>query len=401
MTKYTYKTLEPGIRVRIDPERKNGIRADQYYTLRFSVGGRQIAEGLGWASEGMNLPKARTALHKLKEAARTGEGPVTLAEQREQARRAREAERQRLTIGGLWDFYLEAHQERAGTPADKSRAKYLAGLFDSYPEDLRTGHVDALRRKIEAQGMSPQSVKHVLALLRRILRYCEGRGLCSLPGRALLNFDLPPVDNAKTENLTHEQARALLEALDADPDQNLAAMVRLALLTGMRRGALFGLQWGDLDFRNARITLRGATAKGGTTASIPMTDDARKVLLGVQRTESLYVFPGRNGGKRVECRRFLNRIRLRAGLPDGFRPLHGLRHTFASWLASSGVSLLQIKDLLTHRDYRSTTRYSDFFDHEQRLAASLIGEHLAQAVNAEPVTEPTGAKVVPFGGKRR
>ena len=311
---YKYKTLAPGVRVREDPRRKNGIRPDQYFTIRYTVDGVQKTESLGWASEGVNLAKAQAELHRLKEAARTGVGPVTLQEKRERAKAEREAERQRLTIGGLWDFYLRANQGRAGTAADKSNIKHLAGLLDLYPEQLRTAHVDDLRRELEAQGKAAQTVKHVLGLLRRILRYCEKRGLCTMPSRGLLSFDMPRVDNQKTECLTPEQTKALLAALDTDRDQNLAAMVRLALLTGMRRGALFGLQWADLDFRSAQITLRGATAKSGKTASIPMTEDARRVLLGIQRTASPYVFPGKDGGKRVECRHFLNRIRKRAGL---------------------------------------------------------------------------------------
>ncbi|MFI3271477.1 MAG: tyrosine-type recombinase/integrase [Pseudomonadota bacterium] len=57
----------------------------------------------------------------------------------------------------------------------------------------------------------------------------------------------------------------------ADHNQNLANMVRLALATGMRRGALLGLQWQDLDFQRGHITLRGEEAKNGKTCTIPMT----------------------------------------------------------------------------------------------------------------------------------
>ena len=51
---------------------------DRYFTLRFSVDGRQIEEALGWASDGWNLERAQEELGKLRAAKRTGVGPATL-----------------------------------------------------------------------------------------------------------------------------------------------------------------------------------------------------------------------------------------------------------------------------------------------------------------------------------
>jgi integrase len=63
-----------------------------------------------------------------------------------------------------------------------------------------------------------------------------------------------------------------------------------------------------------------------------------------------YVFPGRGGkGQLTDIRRQVRNIVKKAGLPDDFRPLHGLRHTFASALASSGeVDMYTLQKLLTH-----------------------------------------------------
>jgi integrase len=170
----------------------------------------------------------------------------------------------------------------------------------------------------------------------------------------------------------------------------------------MRRGALFNLEWRDLDWRERLITLRGAAAKSGKTAVIPLSEYARMVLLGVQRTESPLVFPGKDGGPRVNISRFAKRIHKRAHLPEGFRLLHGLRHTYASWLASSGeVDLYLLQKMLTHGSPQMTQRYADIADRAKRRASKVMDECVHQAVNAEPVPEPTGAKVVPFGGKRR
>ena len=188
----------------------------------------------------------------------------------------------------------------------------------------------------------------------------------------------------------------LIDALDAAKDQNLASLVRLALATGMRRGALLALQWDDLDFRTGHITLRGEVAKSGNTSQIPMTAAALVILEGIERTSSPYVFPGKKGGKRVEVRNFTDRIRKVAGLPADFRPLHGLRHTYASWLASSGkVDLFTLQKLMTHGSPQMTQRYAHLADEAMKRAASVIDECLDLAANAEPA-RPAGAKVTKF-----
>ena len=105
----------------------------------------------------------------------------------------------------------------------------------SIPE-LTIHDIDKLRAKLEKAGKSPQTVKHVLTLAKRILNFALQKGYVdSIP--STLRITMPTVDNKVTENLTHEQVQNLLKALDEEPDQTLASLVRLALFTGMRRSA--------------------------------------------------------------------------------------------------------------------------------------------------------------------
>ena len=380
-----WQKLDEGIRARVHPTRKHGVKPDLYFVLRFTVDGKKKQEALGWASEGWTLAKARAELAKLKEAARTGSGPATLHEKRAQAKAVRDAERNKPTIALLWETYHDAHAERASSRTDKSNiAPVLSRFAKITPDEICTAQVDKMRRELEAEGKSAQTVKHVMGLLRRIIRYGAQRGLCTVPDISKLHFDMPKVSNVKTECLTPEQARALFNALDADEDQNLASLVRLALATGMRRGALLALKWDDLDFRTGHITLRGEVAKSGKTSQIPMTAVARAILEGIEVTASPYVFPGKKGGKRVELRNFTDRIRKAAHLPEDFRPLHGLRHTYASWLASSGkVDLFTLQKLLTHGSPQMTQRYAHLADEAMKRAASVIDEclQMANAIN--------------------
>ena len=97
------------------------------------------------------------------------------------------------------------------------------------------------------------------------------------------------------------------------------------------------------------------------------------------RSDSPYVFPGKDPSKpRANISGFLNDIREKAGLPENFRPLHGLRHSFASWLASSGeVSMYELQKLMTHSSPQMTQRYAHLHDEALRrasgVASSLFG----------------------------
>ena len=133
-----------------------------------------------------------------------------------------------------------------------------------------------------------------------------------------------------------------------------------------------GLRWDDLDFVRGFITLRGEIAKKGKTEVIPMTKAAREILEHITRSESPYVFPGRDGGPRHEFRRIAQRVKRKAGLPEDFRPLHGLRHAYASFLASSGqVDLYTLQRLLTHSSPQMTQRYAHLADETLQRAASI------------------------------
>jgi integrase len=61
-------------------------------------------------------------------------------------------------------------------------------------------------------------------------------------------------------------------------------------------------------------------------------------------------------------------------LPDSFRPMHGLRHSYASMLASSGqVDLYTLQRLLTHKSPSMTQRYAHLRDEVMQRAAAVAG----------------------------
>ena len=366
------RTKYPGVTFRWK-ERLDGSGEERVYYVRYRRGGRgskEVEEPVGRESEGMTAAKA----NKIR-AMRAAGVEQSNTERRAEDEAARLSGNGPLTFARLWMLYQDVNSGKTSIVADASRYhKHIEGRIASQiVEELTTSDVDSLRASMTRKGLAPQTVKHVLALVRRLIRFGIKRGLCTMPGS--LHFDMPKLDNERTESLTDEQLAAYLKALDDEPDQDAAGLLRLALVTGMRKGALLALRWTDCDFERGIITLRGASAKKGKTEFIPMTTAARAILGAVERTASPYVFPGKDGGQRQDFRRMARRVRDNAGLPKDFRPLHGLRHAYASMLISSGkVDLYSLQKLLTHSNPAMTQRYSHLRDEALRKAASAIDD---------------------------
>ena len=122
-----------------------------------------------------------------------------------------------------------------------------------------------------------------------------------------------------------------------------------------------------------------------------MNEAARNVFEGLTiDPESPYVFPSRRkpGEPLKDMRKSIDRIRTAAALPEGFRPLHGLRHVYASMLASSGaVDMYALQRLLTHKCRVETQRYAHLRDETLKRAANLAGDIVSAAVEAEKKKE--------------
>lgn len=285
----------------------------------------------------------------------------------------RKKRKNRVTIRKLWTLYDAEHQKGRAPAVNKVLVGHLEPFLDKTPEELSTNGLKAFAAEL-GKTKSPQTVRHIVNMLKRLVRFGEASELCVMP--AGLRFPKISVSNEKTETLSQEQIDALLKALGEDHDQNLANMMRLALFSGIRRTALLGLKWTDVDLNNGFLTLRAAEAKNRKKAVIPLSAPAREIIEQIKPTDSPYLFPGRNGGQRREVRHFSRRIVERAGLPEGFRPFHGLRHVFASVLASNGVDLFTIQKLLTQNSPQMTQRYAHLADEALRRGSEVVGKIL-------------------------
>ena len=288
----------------------------------------------------------------------------------------REEKKGRWTIDRLWKEYIRQKPDLKGIRTDANRYKnYIEKPFGKKePGKIIQLDIDRLRINL-LKTKSPQTVKHILALLRRIINF----GFNKVLSPALtFKIEIPKVDNCKTDDLNPDQLSSLLKAIKASSHIIAANMMLTALYSGVRRGEMFKLLWDDIDFERGFIHLRGP--KNKVSQKIPLNNGTRQVFENMQRT-SIYVFPGRAGGLRTDITKPVNRIKNAAGLPKDFRPLHGLRHVYASMLASSGqVDMYTLQKLLTHKSPIMTQRYAHLRDAALRKSSDLAGDIIGAAI---------------------
>jgi integrase len=374
-----YKTKYPEVFYIMGKHRATG-KPEKIYYIRYRKDGKRIEEKAGRQYQDDMTPARAVRIRSDKIEGKQ----LSNKEKREAEKVAKEAEEALWTIERLWKEYKTNKPNLKGMHTYKSAYKlHIKPYFsDKEPKDILPLDIHRVKNKL-LKKRSPQTVQHILELLRRLINFGVNNKLCQ---GIDFKIEMPKVDNKKTEDLSPEQLKKLLDEIDKDPHLHAGAMMKMALYTGMRRGELFRLKWRHIDYERGFIDI--IDPKGGLEQKVPLNDASKGLLASIAKSKSPYVFPGRNGGQRTNIRHQVNRIKVNAGLPEDFRPLHGLRHVYASMLASSGqVDMYTLQKLLTHKDPTMTKRYAHLRDEALKKASSLAGSIIEkQDTNASPLS---------------
>jgi len=162
-------------------------------------------------------------------------------------------------------------------------------------------------------------------------------------------------------------------------------MVLLAVLSGLRRGEIFGLRWKYVNFADAFITVAEASYLGQSGA--PKTRASRRLVyidevvlntLSRLRPDNFqpddFVFPSEKGTLLNPSNVWNREIAPaceRAGVPC--INWHNLRYTYATWANPSGESIKALQAQLGHRDSKITLGvYTQPMPEAQRQVARKV-----------------------------
>jgi len=329
----------------------------------------------------------------------------------------------------------KALRNAAQSPLSQHCAEYIANLTERKRSKAHIAHVrNRLRillkecnwrqlRDISADSfnkwrarktsLSTKTLNEYMACASALVTWMERQG------RATYN-PLKAVHKLERKDTFTRRALSIDEfsrLIQASGKRSLAYLV--AGFTGLRRGEIKQLLWSDihLDTPKPFIEVRAETTKNKKSATLPLVPQLAEAL----RRE---LAKGQYRCNRVFARGLpsvtsLNKDLAACGIPvedqRGYRvDFHALRHTFASLLASVGVSELARIKLARHGEWRQTDRYTDpqslpLFQEMEKMADILpsLGASLNSGKSGQNAGKPVQsespkkkAEIVPFRGER-
>ncbi len=298
-----------------------------------------------------------------------------------------------MTLRELVDAYMAAYAGR-----DRTRATHLARWcaalgdrpFASLTDDELFHALEQIRaeparvymgldadgRRIErAKGTrSAATVNRYHAALAAVFTWAGKRRLAPRgwenPARRL---ERAPERNAVVRFLSQEELTRLLEAARSSSWPRLYVLVLMALTTGARKSELLELTWGDVDLERAIAHVR--ETKNGHPRALPLTPAVLEELrrFALNRAEAC-VFPSRSHLTKPRAFDSSWRAALKVARIKKFR-FHDLRHSCASFLAQNGASLLEIADVMGHRQLAMVKRYAHLTtDTKAKLVNRILGD---------------------------
>jgi integrase len=230
---------------------------------------------------------------------------------------------------------------------------------------------EAYVRDRVAAGWKDSTAARELTVLRAALTRAHKRGkMVDLPA-----VELPSRPPGRDRWLTRSEAARLLWEARRDPQarDHLTHFILLGLATGARSGALFDLQWSQVDFIGNTINFnppgRRQTAKNRPIIAIPRR--LRWFLLAAHaRASSAHVLTF-NGKQIKSVKKSFRAARDRAGLGPEVVP-YTMRHTAGTWLAQAGVDLWTIAGWLGHSQQKTTALYAHHHPSYQEAARRVM-----------------------------
>lgn len=275
---------------------------------------------------------------------------------------------------GDWvDEWWPTRSASAGTISrDKSPLeKHLRPHWNDTPLASITKHdVKAFAAHLRREGLAESSVKRYISILSASLSAAQDKGI--ITSNPAFKLKLPDGEVDVMRFLTRKQVKAILAELDGDDKAIVAVLVGC----GLRWGEMAGLQSKRVDKERRMIRVAEVwNSREGKLKRYPKGRKAREVPLPDWVAELLpdrkgLLFPGidiDNWRKRV-----WNELDLDARI-------HDLRHTYASWLIQSGISLAEVGRLLGHVDPKTTQRYAHLAEVPTKEVLDAVGDPEASA----------------------
>ena len=274
-----------------------------------------------------------------------------------------------LHLSKLIELYLT--NEYYGKYFNKQKVKldyWLSSIGDKLIVEITSVEIKSVLDDL-ASHLSNATVNRYKAALSVVFSYAVRE----------YNFSNNPVKNIRSLTepsgivrfLSDNERTRLFVACRDSQWSKLYLLVLMAITTGARKGELLNLKFSDIDF--VRKTAYVLTSKNGQPRVLPLTDEVINELNKFKHQEPRLIFNSELKTNKSMCFNKRWKKALSGAEINNFR-FHDLRHSCASLLAQSGASLLEIAEVLGHKQIQVTKRYSHLcIDHKSKLINKVMG----------------------------
>lgn len=303
----------------------------------------------------------------------------------------------KATLGSLIERWMTTARLEPGTVRNYRNAlRHLPAPLLSTPLNQVGAHeLDSVYSALSRSGLGAPTIRVLHAVLSAALQQAvKWRWIPANPARSAS----PPAARRGRSSAPDSATLAALITAAQEKDPQFHLWLRLAIVTGARRGEVLALRWGDLT--GDRLTISGSidydrTRKGtktgdpravtvdpGTVALVALWQRMareRALTVGHRIGRGNYILSDEADFSRpwrpdVASKRF-RRLCIATGV-SGVR-LHDLRHAHASQLLSDGVDLATVSRRLGHS---RTSTTADIYAHVMPGADERAAVIAAQAL---------------------
>lgn len=221
-----------------------------------------------------------------------------------------------------------------------------------------------------------------LATLKSFFKYLITEGKIKVNPTA--SVKMPKIKRKEPSYLTEQEYKRLLRTVQKNATKFFKlrdiAIINMLLGMGLRLNELVSLNVGSVNFEDGTIKV---SRKGDQERILPVNDDVMICLQRYLKTRENISFTSplflSKRDQRIDgatvwylVKKYLKQSQIEK---DKLSP-HTLRHTFATTLLKQGVNVLAIKELLSHRNLRTTERYLHIVQEDLKAAVGKIDLNL-------------------------
>lgn len=275
-----------------------------------------------------------------------------------------------MTFKAYFEYYMKLHEGHLKPPSEKYYYrvfKYTDSIKNKKMRDICAEDIDGVHEYMKACGkLKPQTIYRYLVQLKVIFNFAFKRD--DIMVHPYNRFVMPPHKKVKHHAPSNEQIVLMIKESEGTL---LHLPILLAVMLGLRRGEVMGLQYDDFNFEAGSVHIQRQVTNTSKTKAVYeptelKTESSDRTLmvpesllqmiadLKEKNPEHTFIVAKENGERYTPVyimglyRKFCDKL----GLQVRF---HDLRHAYGTICLNNKIPIKAISDTMGHSDIKVTS----------------------------------------------